>query len=422
MLKYLHKIGVNENDSHEVKLRKYTLILITSCCFVAAPVWGFSYYLLGLETSSFVPLAYMILLAPAMIHFAVTKKENVLLNTQIIGIFLCPVVMQWLAGGLFKGGVIILWSFLAPLTALIFYDIKKARVWMALVLLATIATVAFNDYFEGFGDYLDKSQRIYLLGMNLIGATLVVYFSIQYFVKTIKKNNVLLQHEKKKSDDLLLNILPAQVADELKRTGKIAPTLYSDTTIIFSDFKDFTQYSELFTPEELINELDRCFKKFDEIITNHGLEKIKTIGDAYMCVAGIPRDQRAAALNACRAVRAAIDMVAFIEETRAAKLKEGKAFWDIRIGIHTGDVVAGIVGQKKFAFDIWGDAVNIANRLETCSEEGKINISGTTFKLIQNYFNCSYRGKLPVKNKGQLEMYFVDSKIELLEEVGNVYV
>jgi|GEM_PF-3051805 len=422
MLKYLHRIGVNEDDSHEVKLRKYTLIIITLSCFIAAPIWGFSYYLLGLETAAFVPLAYMILLAPAMIHFAITKTEKVLLNTQLVGIFLCPLAMQWLAGGLFKGGVIILWSFLAPLTALIFYDLRKAQVWMALVLAATIGTVAFNEYFETFGDYLDKTQRIYLLGMNLVGATLVVYFSIQYFVKTIKKNNVLLHEEKKKSDDLLLNILPAQVAEELKRTGKIAPTLYTDTTIIFSDFKDFTQYSELFTPEELISELDRCFKKFDEIITNHGLEKIKTIGDAYMCVAGIPKDQRAAALNACRAVRAAIDMVAFIEDTREQKLKEGKAFWDIRIGVHTGDVVAGIVGQKKFAFDIWGDAVNIANRLETCSEEGKINISGTTFKLIQNYFNCSYRGKLPVKNKGQLEMYFVDSKVELMEEVGDVFV
>jgi class 3 adenylate cyclase len=416
MFENLKKIGVAATDSAEVRQRKFTLLLITLTCCIAAPLWTLSYYLMGLRVSSLVPIAYVLIVAPCIAVFAITKKERLLLNVQLVMIFLCPVVMQWLAGGYLKGGVIILWSFLAPLCALIFLDTGKARLWMGLVITAVVASWLFNDYFETYGYYLDKNQKIMLNTMNIAGATLVIYFAMQHFVRTIKKNQQLLQEEKQKADNLLLNILPAQVAEELKESGKSHPTLYSDATIIFSDFKDFTQFSELFTPEELIRELDTCFQKFDEIITNNRLEKIKTIGDAYMCVAGIPRNEADAVINAVHAVKAAMEIADYIKKQREKKLEEGKAYWDIRIGVHTGDVVAGIVGKKKFAFDIWGDAVNIANRIETNSEEGKVNISGTTYNLVRDYFECSYRGKLPVKNKGELDMYYVTAMLpEVLE-------
>jgi class 3 adenylate cyclase len=411
MFDILRRMSMAPHDSQELQLKKFTLLIITMSCCVAAPIWSYSYYLVGLRLSAFVPLVYVAVVAPFIVLFSFTKNEKVLVNVQLIAIFLCPVVMQWLAGGFMKGGVIILWSFLAPLSALIFHDIRKARLWMGLVVAAIVATAWFNNYFEKFGENMDRSQKILLDTMNLAGATLVIYFAIQYFVKTINKNNRLLEEEKQKSDSLLLNILPAQVAEELKKSGKTHPTLYQDTTIIFTDFKDFTQFSELFTPEELIGELDNCFVKFDEIITRNHLEKIKTMGDAYMCVAGIPKNEEDARMNAVNALKAAIEMAAYIKDVRTKRLREGQVYWDIRIGVHTGDVVAGVVGKKKFAFDIWGDAVNTANRIETCGEEGRVNISGTTYELVKDYFQCSYRGKLPVKNKGELDMYFVDAMV-----------
>jgi class 3 adenylate cyclase len=412
MLSFLKKIGVHENDSPETKTRKFTLLMITISCCVAAPIWSLSYYLIGLRVSAFIPIIYVLILAPCIIVFAINKNEKLLVNAQLVFIFLCPVIMQWLAGGFLKGGVIILWSFLSPLSALIFHDIRKARICMTLVIIAIICTWVFDEYFETFGNYLDKSQQILLNTMNLAGATLVIFFAMQYFVKTINKNARLLEVEKKKSDTLLLNILPAQVAEELKESGKSHPTLYTDTTILFTDFKDFTQFSELFTPEELIKELDNCFEKFDEIITANSLEKIKTIGDAYMCVAGIPKNEDDAVSNAVRAVKASVEIAEYISELRNEKLKEGKVYWDIRIGVHTGDVVAGIVGRKKFAFDIWGDAVNMASRIEAAGETGKVNISGTTYKLVKDKFNCIYRGKIEAKNKGMIDMYFVEGEMQ----------
>jgi class 3 adenylate cyclase len=409
MLGYLRRIGIAPGDSPELRIKKFTLLIITVCCFIAAPIWSYSYYLMGLTTSALIPVAYMLIIGPAIVFFAVNKNEKILLNIQLATIFLCPSVMQWLAGGYLKGGVIILWAFLAPITALIFHDVRKARFWMLMVMIDILITGVLNNYFEQYGNYTNRSQKVLQITMNLAGAIMVIYFAMQYFVLTINKNNKLLLEEKEKSDKLLLNILPAQIAEELKVSGKTKPTLYASATIIFSDFKDFTQFSELYTPEELVGELEHCFNSFDEIISRHGLEKIKTIGDAYMCVAGIPKNDDDAVSNATHAVLAAMEIADFVKTIKQQKHNEGKAYWDIRIGAHTGDVVAGIVGKKKFVFDIWGDAVNTANRLETCGEEGKINISGATYDLVKEYFSCSYRGKLAVKNKGELDMYFVDS-------------
>jgi class 3 adenylate cyclase len=408
MIKYLKQIGVLPEDTAEERMKKLTLLIITLSCCVAAPVWSYAYYLMGLTTSAVIPLLYMLVMVPAIILFAITRKVNILLNIQLVAIFLCPTIMQWLAGGYLKGGVIILWAFLSPINALIFQEIKKAKFWMGMVILTVLLTGYFNDYFEDFGNYTDQSLRVLQLTMNIAGATVVIYLAMEYFVRMINRNHKLLEEEKKRSDSLLLNILPAQVAEELKVSGKSKPTLYTDTTIIFSDFKDFTQFSELFTPEELVSELGQCFSAFDEIVDKHGLEKIKTMGDAYMCVAGIPVTREDGKTNAVKALMAALEIAAYVKNARQLKFMQGKIYWGIRIGIHTGDVVAGIVGKNKFVFDIWGDAVNTASRVETCSEEGKVNISGTTYEIVKDYFDCTYRGKISVKNKGELDMYFVD--------------
>jgi adenylate cyclase len=221
------------------------------------------------------------------------------------------------------------------------------------------------------------------------------------FTFVLIRNNKLLGKEKKRSDNLLLNILPEEVADQLKDTGKSAARQFDDVTVLFTDFVNFTEAGERMKPQELIDELHTCFKKFDEITGKYNVEKIKTIGDAYLAVAGLPT---ADPLHAEHVVRAAIEINTFIED-RVAKL--GNRTFEIRIGIHSGSVVAGIVGVKKFAYDIWGDTVNTAARMEQNSEAGRINISQTTYELVKDKIHCEYRGEIEAKGKGMLKMYYV---------------
>jgi adenylate cyclase len=210
--------------------------------------------------------------------------------------------------------------------------------------------------------------------------------------------------ERRKSEKLLLNILPAKVADELKRKGSSAAKHFNNVTVLFTDFAGFTTAAERMTPQELVNELHVCFKSFDEIISKYKIEKIKTIGDAYLAVSGLPNSDDRHAENV---VQAALEISRFMG-ARYGKL--GDKTFNIRIGIHSGSVVAGIVGVKKFAYDIWGDTVNTAARMEQNSEAGKINISETTFNLVNSKFNCIYRGEISAKNKGKLKMYFVEQE------------
>jgi class 3 adenylate cyclase len=209
--------------------------------------------------------------------------------------------------------------------------------------------------------------------------------------------------EKKKSDDLLLNILPEVVAQELKQTGRTTPRSYEVATVMFTDFENFTRKSEKLSPEELVSIIDSCFKKFDEIISKYNIEKIKTIGDAYLCVSGLPDTKDHSAANVISAAMEIIDVIKELQQEDS-----GKGFFDIRIGIHTGPLVAGVVGNKKFAYDIWGDTVNTAARMEQSSEANRINISQNTYELVKDIFQCKFRGKQPAKNKGLIEMYFVE--------------
>jgi class 3 adenylate cyclase len=214
-----------------------------------------------------------------------------------------------------------------------------------------------------------------------------------------------LKAEKKKSDDLLLNILPGEVAEELKEKGSSEARYFDQVSVLFTDFVAFTKAGERMTPQELVSELDTCFKAFDDIISRHNIEKIKTIGDAYLAVSGLPV---ADVKHAENAVSAAQEILQFM---KARKEIVGDKTFEIRIGIHSGSVVAGIVGIKKFAYDIWGDTVNTAARMEQNSETGKINISQTTYELVKERFECSYRGQISAKNKGELNMYFVEKEI-----------
>jgi class 3 adenylate cyclase/ligand-binding sensor domain-containing protein len=216
-----------------------------------------------------------------------------------------------------------------------------------------------------------------------------------------------LTEEKTKSDNLLLNILPLEVAEELKRTGSLEAKQFDDVSVLFTDFVGFTSISERLSPKELVEEIHYCFKAFDEIIEKNQLEKIKTIGDAYMAVGGMPnKDSK----HAVKSVQAAIDIHKFIRQYQIDRKAANKPYFEIRMGINSGSVIAGIVGVKKFAYDIWGDTVNTAARMEQNCEPGKINISGPTYQLVKSQFTCVHRGAIEAKNKGAIDMYYVETK------------
>jgi class 3 adenylate cyclase len=257
-------------------------------------------------------------------------------------------------------------------------------------------------------DKINESRRLgqnFGLGGALFGAIFVAW-SFYYNDRKRKKLNEQLTIEKKKSDELLLNILPADTADELKQTGKVGTKRFDQVTVMFTDFKNFTTAAEKMTPEELVDEINFCYSEFDRIISKHGVEKIKTIGDSYMCAGGLPVVNDSHAQNV---IQAALDIQKFMVQHKTERESNQLPFFETKIGIHSGPVVAGIIGIKKFAYDIWGDTVNIASRMESSGESGKVNISGTTFSLVKDKFNCSFRGKIQAKNKGEIEMYFVDS-------------
>lgn len=242
------------------------------------------------------------------------------------------------------------------------------------------------------------------LGLLGVAGIFLRYRSIQSHNKILEEKNKIIATEKQRSEELLLNILPVSIADELKENGVAAARYYEQATVLFTDFKDFTNIAEKLTPEDLVADLDYCYKEFDRIIGKYGLEKIKTIGDAYMCAGGIPTPQDD---HPERVIQAAKEIQAFLKDWKQRCQKAGKPFFEARIGVHTGPLIAGVVGEKKFAYDVWGDTVVIAARMEQSGESGRINISAATHALVKDHFKFDYRGKVTAKGKGELDMYFV---------------
>ena len=241
-----------------------------------------------------------------------------------------------------------------------------------------------------------RNQRNVLISLFIIlGLATIILGTLYWYYRTISR-------EKRRSESLLLNILPAETAKELKQNGKVDAVKFDDVTVLFTDFVQFTKVAEQVEPEQLVKSIDFYFKGFDEITTKYGLEKIKTVGDSYMCACGLPTKNPAHARNV---IMAAKEMMAFVRDEMNAA--DGLSHFEVRIGIHTGPVVAGIVGIKKWQYDIWGDTVNIASRMESNSETGRINLSETTWQQVKDEFDCEYRGEIEVKNRGPLKMYFL---------------
>lgn len=256
-----------------------------------------------------------------------------------------------------------------------------------------------------------KTQRIIVIA-TVIALFLIFLYALSLYRRNvfIKKTNLIIKEEKYRSEKLLLNILPEETAQELKQSGKVKAQKFESVTVLFTDFKGFTHYAENLSPEKVVESVDFYFSKFDEIMDKYGLEKIKTVGDSYMCAGGLPFPTED---HAYKMVMAAIDIAEFVNES-LKQVSDNEVRFAIRIGINTGPVVAGVVGTRKFAYDIWGDTVNIASRMESNSIPGRINISENTYRLVKDFFDCEYRGEIEVKNRGVMKMYFVNNKKEKL--------
>jgi adenylate cyclase len=302
--------------------------------------------------------------------------------------------------------------------------IRKFSFSILIIILSAI--LSFPSYARSSAD------RGTATGMIEIAAGVVLFLVIQFAIykslesrfkkkqkvleDLLNKRNDELKKENEKTEALLANVLPKNTADEIMSKGKATKAKYNFVTVLFSDIQGFTQIAEEMNPEVLIDELDKFFFHFDSVVEKYRIEKIKTIGDAYMCAGGIPERNRT---NPVEVIMAALEMQQYMNKLKESSLLQGMKYWDIRIGIHTGTVIAGVVGHKKLSYDIWGDTVNTASRMESSGEGGKINISGTTYEFVKDFFICEHRGKMPVKYKGELDMYFVKGIIpELSDEQG----
>lgn len=248
--------------------------------------------------------------------------------------------------------------------------------------------------------YASGRERFVDITSNLLFAQIFTGVIVQVLAQNLNQ-------ERRKSDQLLRSVLPEPIALELKQTERVKPVHFASATVLFTDFVGFTQIAENFTPEELVTELDECFTEFDRIAEKYGLEKIKTIGDAYLAVGGVPEPNETHAVDC---VMAALEIQQLIDGLRAQEMAASRPYWRVRIGVHTGDLVAGVIGREKFAYDVWGDTVNLASRLESSGEAGRVNISSATYELIKDHFDCESRGAISAKNKGEIDMYFVNGR------------
>lgn len=397
MIERLKGFAKEAGDSEDIEFRKILILLIASACCVCGIAWSLLYvFVFGFGLSALLPFLFVVIVGVAIAIAHATKKYMILVYVQLTCITWISALLQWSIGTIDQSGFVTAWSFLGPIGALIFLPRRKAFFWMAQFLIIIVASAVFEPVI-GEKHYVSDEIRAVFYIMNIATPLTVAFSASAWFANTI-------QNEKKRSDNLLLNILPAEVASELKADGKVVPKYLEHATVIFSDFKGFTQLSESLPADEIVNELNFCFSAFDEITSKYNIEKIKTIGDSYMAIGGGINNRDC---PPCNVVKAGLEMQEFIINRKKTREQQGFKGFEMRVGINSGHLVAGVVGVKKFQYDVWGDTVNIASRMESSGEVGRVNISGVTYDLIKDKFVCQYRGKLPAKGKGDMDMYFV---------------
>lgn len=391
-MQILRNFAFDPVDNEELRQEKNAAFLIAASCCAAGIVWSFMYFtIFGLGLTTYLPLLFVIIVGVAIIISHKLKNHLWAVYAQIISIIYITSLIQWSIGGVFDSGFVMAWAMLGPITALMFFPLRNSLFWLLIYMINIAITVLFDDFFRDGGHVVEESTKEFFFIMNLSASSLVVFVFAFYFVSNALK-------EREKANQLLLNILPNSIAQTLKNSTGVIAERHENVSVLFADIEGFTTFSSDSTPDEVVSILDIIFKEFDELTEKYGLEKIKTIGDAYMVAAGIPKAMDNHAHAICHM---ALDM---LEVMKRLHVDQDISF-ALRIGIHSGPVVAGVIGKSKFAYDLWGDTVNIASRMESNAESGQIQVSQAVYHLVKDTFELKSRGYIEVKGKGAMETY-----------------
>jgi guanylate cyclase len=396
---HLSLVGADPRDDEDLRARKSLLVLISVLILPVAALWGALYLSFGAWVGV-VPLVYFAVLLGALAVFSRTRDFPWLLRVGQVDILLAPTLSMIPLGGFLASGGVGLWGILAPLGALVFGDVRSAVRWYLAYVAVFLGSGIAGEVVGPIGTTLPVWFTSTMLALNIVVGGAIVFTLLAVFARERRDALAALREEQAKAEGLLLNILPRSIADKLKAQTQPIADQFGSASILFADVVDFTPWSERLAPAQVVGYLDRLFSHFDELAERHGLEKIKTIGDCYMVAAGVPtpRPDHAGALAAM-----ALDMLA------AMRSHEDVAHLglELRIGINSGPVVAGVIGRKRFLYDLWGDAVNTASRMESHGTAGRVQITRATYELVADAFECEPRGTIAIKGKGEVEAWYL---------------
>jgi adenylate cyclase len=393
------RIGANPTDDEDARAAKGLLVLTSLLILPIALLWGVLYLAFG-SPVGIVPLVYFAILLAAIVAFGRTRSIAMLLRVNLVDILLAPTLSMIPLGGFIGSGGVGLWGILAPLGALVFSDVRSAVRWYVAWVAVFLGSGIAGELLGAVDPAPPAWFTSAMLGLNVAVGGTMVFTLLALFGRQRSDALTALRGEQARAESLLLNILPRSIADKLKVDTHTIADQFASASILFADVVDFTPKSEHLGPAEVVDLLDHLFSHFDDLAERYGLEKIKTIGDCYMVAAGVPtpRPDHARAL-----VLMALDMV----EAMRSNDDVAHLGLELRIGINSGPVVAGVIGRKRFLYDLWGDAVNTASRMESHGTPGRIQITRATQELLGDDFICEPRGTIEVKGKGEMEVWYV---------------
>jgi adenylate cyclase len=398
VLAYLARIGADSQDDDDTRAGKALLVLISVLILPVALLWAALYLAFG-SPVGWVPLAYFAVLLAAIAVFSRTRDFGQLLLVGQVAILLAPTLSMVPLGGFLASGGVGLWGILAPLAALVFSDVRSAARWYVAYLIVFLGSGIAGELLGGVSPAVPRWFTSTMLAANVTVGGTIVFTLLAVFARQRRDAVAALRVEQAKAESLLLNILPRSIAERLKVETRTIADQFSSASILFADVVDFTPLSERLPPTEVVALLDHLFSHFDVLAERYELEKIKTIGDCYMVAAGVPssRPDHAQVLALM-----ALDMQAAMRSDEIGHLG-----LELRVGINSGPVVAGVIGRKRFLYDLWGDAVNTASRMESHGTSGRIQITRATKELLADEFVCEPRGTIPIKGKGEIEAWYL---------------
>lgn len=393
------RLGGRPDDTDDVRIRKRYLLGMALFILPAGLLWGSLYWYFGQPLAAMAPWSYVVLSALSILVFALTRNYAFFRFAELGLILVIPFVLGLTLGGFVPSSAVVLWSLLAPIGALIFYGPRQAIIWFVAYLILIVSSSILQPFIVP-SSLLPDWLILAFFVMNISAISAVAFLLLYFFIRERNAALVQVRVERDKSETLLLNILPKEIAPRLKDNHATIADSYDCASILFADIVNFTPWSAELPPAEMVEMLNEIFSYFDSLLDKYGVEKIRTIGDNYMCAAGVPTPR---ADHAQTLARMSLEMRAYI---RNRPPRNGKRL-NFRIGINSGPLVAGVIGTKKFVYDLWGDPVNVAARMEAHSVPGKIQIGFNTFQLIHKEFICEPRGILEVKGKGKMATWFL---------------